>query len=94
MARKKQLSFSREEVEFAAQSVAFGVLQNVLTSLLNSGAAPDPQIGALVMHFANGVNTMGKDLELETKKLVESTSNSVAMEKFEVLQEIVGEQVK
>lgn len=94
MARKKQLSFSREEVEFAAKAVAFGMLQNTLTSLLNAGAAPDPKIGVLIMHFANGVNSMGPDVELETKKLVESTSNSVAMERFEVLQEIVGEQIK
>lgn len=93
MARKKNLSFSREEVEYVSKSVAAGVLQNVLTSLLHSGAQPDPKIGALIMHYSNGVRELHEDANTASINLMASISPADD-ERFSILQEIVGEQIK
>lgn len=96
MARpRKETKFTREEVEYVAQMVLAKTLSQAGHMLLNAGAQPSPEIGAIIMHLINGANISGKEAdEFGIKYQMDSIESPEKVEIFTALQEIISGQTK
>lgn len=95
MARKKEVLFTRAEVDLICKSVLAHALTNVSSTLVNSGAEPSPEIGKIIMHFAKGATVIGGEADaLFHQAQSASIDNPAAIEKLKLLGEIIGEQTK
>lgn len=56
MARAKREVYSRQEVDIMLANVELNILNGVVSTLLNSGANPDPAVGEIVMALAKQAN--------------------------------------